>query len=271
MKGELADPVGSHGVLTLATATREGVPHATPLLYIHLDEHLYVWLQPDSGTAARLRDNPRTAYSTTAGGAAGTAIQGDAEAVRVFDPQRCRDVMRRFGGHFESLDLPDSDDVAVWRLTPSRTRTVALQGTTGTHDELALRLDLLAGAFRALPREDVAGMAATMPLQTYAAGDEIITQGMPAHSFYVILDGEVEVVRTDHDGHVEPLATLRTGQYFGEAGVLRQQPRAASVRATTTTRCMVVDRALFLALVTQSVGTAERLGEVADARVPDAQ
>ncbi len=80
----------------------------------------------------------------------------------------------------------------------------------------------------------------------YEPGDYIIRQGEPASSFYVIEKGEVEVVRSSPekpDGEV--IATLGTGNFFGEQALLGNRPRAASVRARTPAEIVVLGRNVF--------------------------
>jgi CRP-like cAMP-binding protein len=71
--------------------------------------------------------------------------------------------------------------------------------------------------------------------QDFAAGDFIVRQGQVGTGLYVILDGEASVVR----GATE-LARLKSGEFFGELAVIDQQPRLASVRALSPTRCLAI-------------------------------
>jgi NADH dehydrogenase len=80
----------------------------------------------------------------------------------------------------------------------------------------------------------------------YEPGDYIIRQGEPPSGFYVIEQGEVEIVRTSPekpDGEV--IAALGLGNFFGEQALLSNQPRAASVRARTPVEVVVMGRNVF--------------------------
>jgi NADH dehydrogenase len=80
----------------------------------------------------------------------------------------------------------------------------------------------------------------------YEPGDYIIRQGEPAASFYVIEKGEVEVVRSSPEKPAgEVIATLGTGNFFGEQALLGNRPRAASVRARTPAEIVVLGRNVF--------------------------
>jgi NADH dehydrogenase len=80
----------------------------------------------------------------------------------------------------------------------------------------------------------------------YEPGDWIIRQGEPPASFYVIEQGEVEVVRAaPGQAGGEVIAVLGAGNFFGEGALLSNQPRSASVRARTATEVVVLGRNVF--------------------------
>ena len=80
----------------------------------------------------------------------------------------------------------------------------------------------------------------------YQPGDFIIRQGEPPTSFYVIENGEVEILRaTDEYPDGEVIATLGKGSFFGEQALINNQPRAASVRARTVVDVVVMGRNVF--------------------------
>jgi NADH dehydrogenase len=83
----------------------------------------------------------------------------------------------------------------------------------------------------------------------FGAGEVIIRQGEPGSRFYVISDGEVEVVRQAEDGSEEALACLRRGDFFGEIALLHGVVRTATIRATTPTRVLSIARDEFGSLM----------------------
>ena len=77
----------------------------------------------------------------------------------------------------------------------------------------------------------------------YKAGDVIIAQGDPAVNFYVIEEGEVEVVRsTGNDPKGEVVAVLGAGSFFGEKALLTNEARVATVRARTAVEVLVMGK-----------------------------
>lgn len=80
----------------------------------------------------------------------------------------------------------------------------------------------------------------------YEPGDYIIKQGEPPSGFYVIEQGEVEIVRTSPEKpEGEAIATLGPGNFFGEQALINNRPRSASVRARTPLQVVVMGRNVF--------------------------
>ena len=80
----------------------------------------------------------------------------------------------------------------------------------------------------------------------YQPGDFIIRQGEPPTNFYVVEQGEVEVVRAmGSDPSGEVVAVLGPGSFFGEKALLNDEPRVASVRARTVVDVLVMGKNVF--------------------------
>ena len=90
------------------------------------------------------------------------------------------------------------------------------------------------------------------------AGDVIVHQGEAAGSFYIVGDGEVEVIHEGPAGE-QRVAVLGPGQFFGEIGLMTGQPRNATVRATKESELLMLTRDDFLMLVMRSQGGAADL------------
>ena len=80
---------------------------------------------------------------------------------------------------------------------------------------------------------------------TFDAGKVILDQGTQADSFYLIYSGSVHVYRR-HDGREQELATLVSGDYFGEMEILGQRgARSASISALESTLTLRLTRDQF--------------------------
>ena len=68
-------------------------------------------------------------------------------------------------------------------------------------------------------------------VREFDAGTWIVREGEEGHSLFIIVEGEVDVVKGEGTAHPVTLARLHAGTFFGEMCVVDPVPRAASVRA----------------------------------------
>jgi hypothetical protein len=78
------------------------------------------------------------------------------------------------------------------------------------------------------------------------AGEILFREGEPSDSVYLILGGEVEVLRDLGDRRIR-LGTRRAGQIVGEMGVIRDQPRSATIRVVSDAKVSRIAKEQFLA------------------------
>jgi MFS family permease len=77
-----------------------------------------------------------------------------------------------------------------------------------------------------------------------SAGDVVIRAGDPGDRFYIVADGEFDVLADGAD------RKMGGGDYFGEIALLRDVPRTATIRAVVDGQLYALERADFLAAVT---------------------
>ena len=94
-----------------------------------------------------------------------------------------------------------------------------------------------------------------------AAGEQVIRAGEAGHRFYIVADGELEIVAPDLH------TTAHEGDYFGEIALLRDVPRTATVTAIVDSRLYALERADFLAAVTGHSAARAAGHAVAEARL----
>ncbi|HWB50498.1 MAG TPA: ATP-binding cassette domain-containing protein [Stellaceae bacterium] len=91
--------------------------------------------------------------------------------------------------------------------------------------------------FGALDPAELTRIAETATLRHYEPGEVIIREGDVGNQLFLISEGEVEVVREDHE-----VARLGPAEFFGEVALLSGQPRNATVIATEPVDAYVVDK-----------------------------
>jgi CRP-like cAMP-binding protein len=104
-------------------------------------------------------------------------------------------------------------------------------------------------------------MAAAGRTERYPAGGLVFREGTAPEGFYLIVSGEVDVSRRDGRGMGWLIAKLGPGDYFGEIGLLSEDRRMATVRATRDLEVVVLDRDQFNRIVSISEPTAVQLQE----------
>ena len=78
--------------------------------------------------------------------------------------------------------------------------------------------------------EDQLGMIATMVTRRSAArANTIMAAGDATDSLYIVLSGRLKVMMSDSDGKEVILSILGPGEFFGEMGLIDDEPRSASV------------------------------------------
>jgi NADH dehydrogenase len=91
----------------------------------------------------------------------------------------------------------------------------------------------------------------------FESGETVFGEGEFGDKVYFIVKGEAAVER---DG--TPLCTLRTGEVFGEAALISDRPRNASVRAVTALDTTVVSREAFQELLGHLPGVSDTMQEI---------
>lgn len=78
------------------------------------------------------------------------------------------------------------------------------------------------------------------------AGDYVFKKGDPSNNFYIVEEGEVEVIKTNEQtGEDKVIARLGKGDFFGEMALLEHRKRNSSVRAKTNVELLAIGRKVF--------------------------
>ena len=90
---------------------------------------------------------------------------------------------------------------------------------------------------------------------TLAAGDLLIEEGAPGDSLFVLLDGELQV--TKRSGAQDVKVDVRVpGSVIGEMSLLDNSPRSASVRAISPSHLLMISKAVFEQVLSNSPSAA---------------
>lgn len=96
----------------------------------------------------------------------------------------------------------------------------------------------LIGLFGGLSEDAMQWLSETLGAAWYEAGATVFHEGDPAREIFVVLTGELEVLKKSATGYEARVAMLGVHDWFGEMSVLDVQPRSATVRALAPTRLL---------------------------------
>lgn len=111
--------------------------------------------------------------------------------------------------------------------------------------------------FSGIPADEMRELEAIMLAETHVAGATIFHEGEDADAFYIVLAGQVSILKEMWGGR--SLDELGPGQFFGEMGVIDEGPRCASAKAVTDVSLLKIRGADFRELLGRSPAFAMRV------------
>jgi signal transduction histidine kinase len=144
-------------------------------------------------------------------------------------------------------------------------RTVPGRTSGPAHPELrrALRLSPL---FSDLPERELDRLLRKGSRVFLPSGTVLLEEGTAGDQFYVILEGELEVTRTE-GGHTTVLDLQGAGGFLSEMSLLEDRPRSASARAIRDSEVLALDPKDFLDLLRRCPGVALAMLKIVMARL----
>jgi len=106
------------------------------------------------------------------------------------------------------------------------------------------------GLFGGLDEETLGLLARELPTRHVEIGEPVVEEGSHSQAMYLVIGGELEVVKRGHGAGDVRVALFGPGDWFGEMSILDVQPRSATVRAVAPTMLLEmtsehVDRLLY--------------------------
>ena len=133
-------------------------------------------------------------------------------------------------------------------------------------EELISQIPLFAN----LPRHEIAHLAAQLRPLDFAAGDLLFHEGATGDWFYVLLDGQVEVIKALGTSAERMLGIYQAGSVIGEMSLFSQDGmRTASVRARTPLHVLEMTLADFDALLVRQPRLAYTMTRILSQRLEE--
>ena len=83
--------------------------------------------------------------------------------------------------------------------------------------------------FATLPEEQLRMLTTMVTRRSASRNTTIMSSGDATDSLYIVLSGRLKVMMSDSEGKEVILAILGPGEFFGEMGLIDDEPRSASV------------------------------------------
>jgi CRP/FNR family transcriptional regulator len=113
--------------------------------------------------------------------------------------------------------------------------------------------------FTGLPPSDLENIAAVTVLKSLEKGNYLFQEGDPAHGFYVVQRGAVNVHRVNAVGKEQVIHIFRAGESFAEVALATDTDYPADARAIEPTQVLLVQKEGILALLKRQPELALRM------------
>jgi CRP/FNR family transcriptional regulator, cyclic AMP receptor protein len=87
------------------------------------------------------------------------------------------------------------------------------------------------GLFGGLDEGTLSLLAEELPVEKVPVATKVVAEGDPAREMFVVVSGELEVLKKSPSGGEVRVAMLGPGDWFGEMSIVDVQPRSATVRS----------------------------------------
>ena len=104
----------------------------------------------------------------------------------------------------------------------------------------------------------LAGVAGAMKLERYDEGEMVIREGEEGDRFYLVRSGRLEALK-ESGGRLQSVGLMGPGEFFGELALLKNAPRAASVKALGKVELFSLPKEKFDEVVHASTSFREQL------------
>jgi CRP-like cAMP-binding protein/nitroimidazol reductase NimA-like FMN-containing flavoprotein (pyridoxamine 5'-phosphate oxidase superfamily) len=254
--------------VTLATASPQGVPRAATLLYVNKGPLLYMWIRPETTTAKHVEQNPLVSFAIgeysddwrqTRG------VQGNGECEVVLSGEEIAQAAFLFGEKFPNVSS-GSSTMGIYFLKVAATQVQFIDNSKAgekSAEEFGVdyHADEVLNVWSDLPQQESGNIEAQLQSVSADAGEVLVRQGGPADKFFIVVEGELELVR-EEDGREQQLGSYGPGHFFGEMSIMRDSPRSGTIRATMPSRLLTMERETFRELVAESLGTTADFDQI---------
>ena len=123
--------------------------------------------------------------------------------------------------------------------------------------------------FEGLTEDQLNSLSPFTYRKKFGPGELIVEEGHTGNGLYVIVSGNVEVIKGLETEQQQIVNKLGAGEFFGEMALLGEWPRTATVRAVDNVECLGIDRWVFLAQLERQPKVGIRMLHILAQRLRD--
>ena len=180
------------------------------------------------------------------------------------------------GNHARINQVNDAVRTNVWyelkrqRINipfPIRTLQLERRGPAPPHQDHEEARSILRGEplFQCLSDTQIDNLVRQSALNHFGRGEQVIEEGAEGDSMFVLLRGAAQV-SVSKNGSLIPVATLNSGDCFGEMSLLTGERRSATVRAQADCYVMEIGKAVMADVIREAPECLRQLSEILAAR-----
>jgi CRP/FNR family cyclic AMP-dependent transcriptional regulator len=124
--------------------------------------------------------------------------------------------------------------------------------------------------FGSFPEDQLRALATMVTRRSAPRGSAIMLAGDPTDSLYIVISGRLKVMMGEADGKEVILSIIGPGEFFGEMGLIDDNPRSASVIAIEPCELLSVTKRAFKKCLVENVALAMAVMRVLVRRLREA-
>jgi ATP/ADP translocase len=149
--------------------------------------------------------------------------------------------------------------------SPIQSKETDMETSTSIPDKI-LRLRGIQ-IFEGLSVSELAAIASVTEEVVHPVGTVVIREGEPGETMYMIITGEVSVIKRKGEGLEIELDRIGAGDYFGEMALFEDVVRSATIRTEQETRLLVLHKREFTEIVREYPQIALHICKVLSHRI----
>jgi cAMP-dependent protein kinase regulator len=142
-----------------------------------------------------------------------------------------------------------ADDCVVWALDRETFNNIVKDASVKKREKYVNFLSNVE-ILKTLNDYEINLIADAIKEEKIARDEYIIKQGETGDKFYILEEGKAVAIKTfDENNITEEVYSYTEGTYFGELALIKDEPRAASVKAVSDCKFLSLDRMSFKRLL----------------------